>query len=81
MPPDAPVVTYRLHTSTIVFYSHRLCLEVEDPRPEAALKLLRTRPGSWLLTRAPFLADLPRRDLELLAQRRQYVLARLRPAR
>jgi len=78
--PDAPVVTYRLHTSTIAFYSRRLYLEVEKRQPEIAMALLRAHPGAWLLTHQRYLPDLPGAELEVIAARRQYVLARPRLA-
>jgi hypothetical protein len=77
--PQAPVVTYRLHSSTIAFYSHRRYVEVEKRQPEVARALLTDHPGSWLLTHQRYLPDLSGADLEIIAWRRQYVLARPRP--
>ncbi len=78
MAAEAPVVSYSLHTSNIVFYSQHVCLEVEKRDPNAAMNLLRTHPGAWLLTHRDYLADLPQRQVETVAARRQYVLVRVR---
>ncbi len=76
--PDAPVISYEPHTSSIVFYSRHVCLAVKENRTDQALNLLRTHPGAWLLIHKSFLSSFPQREVEVVAARRQYVLVRLR---
>ena len=76
MEPGLPVIAYRLHTSTVVFYSHHQCIEVEKRNPPRALSALAQHPGARLLMRREAWLDFAPGELQLAAERRQYLLAR-----
>jgi len=76
MEPGVPVIAYGLHTSTVVFYSHRGCIEVEKRDPSGALRALAEHPGARLLLHRQAWPDLALRGLQVAAESRQYLLAK-----
>jgi 4-amino-4-deoxy-L-arabinose transferase-like glycosyltransferase len=75
MRPDAPIIDYGLHTSTVVFYSRRLVLEAPKREPRLAVSLVAEHPGARLITHQRLWPNLPGGKLTVVGRARQYVLA------
>ncbi len=73
--PDVPVVAYGLHTSTVVFYSHHVCLEVERREPSALWAAINSQPGTRIIMHRMAWPRVASSGLEIVAESRQYMLA------
>jgi len=73
-PLGAPIIAYRLHTSTVVFYARRNVVEVGKRHSPDLARALGENPGSCVVTHRRSLPELRSQPLELTAQARQYAL-------
>lgn len=75
MEPGVPIIAYGLHTSTVVFYSHHVCLEVEKRKPAALLAAIHAHPRTRVIMHRMAWPEVSSGGLKIVAKSRQYVLA------